>query len=201
MPGTDSRAPDRDDRGGSARLPAAGLRAVLLCLLVPLTLTAGCKLLSATFRIAHDVQTSPSQSLRGEVPPLVCDLGAEKDFQDNRDRIRSIDAAGLVFRATNNSDSTAACEIWMSPTRIDPPTAEAIRGSAQARRVLGGLELPPHEAVDLSFERSQVLEENVDFLDQTVRQGVFYLYGLMDQPSFDLTLERMTVVVVFTIEY
>jgi hypothetical protein len=87
--------------------------------------------------------------------------------------------------------------IYISKTQIRPLTAAAIQASAT--RVLQGLVLQP-AYTNIDYDASLALEVNQTVLHDFVKGGTFYLYGIADESDFDITIDKLTAVVVVTAE-
>ncbi len=170
--------------------------AIALCL-------PGCSLVSGTLRIERDFPEGLQQSQDEFVAELFVDLNKNSDFKDNKDKIKSVDEVGFVFRAQNNRDtvpdSTAHGMIYISKTPIRPLTAEAIQASPSATRVLEGLVLQSGYT-NIDYDASLALEVNQSVLHDAVKDGTFYLYGIADESDFNITIDKLTAVVVVTAE-
>jgi hypothetical protein len=164
-----------------------------------LLLIAGCSLVSVTLLINLDVQGT-HRSTSSNVAMIAVDLTQDQDFKDNKDKIASVDEVGFIFRAQNNIQQGATGQIYMSEVPVVPQTAATIIGSGLAKRVLSGLTLTPGGYVTITYEQSLALEENTDYLHRLVKSGHFYLYGVADTSTFDLTIDQLTVVAVITAE-
>jgi hypothetical protein len=173
--------------------------ACALCALAPLLLS-GCNLVSATLRIEHDFAGGAQQSTGSTVTELPFDLAQDKDYKDHRDKIVSVDEVAFLFRAQNNRPVDTQAEVWLSRSPIAPLTPDAVRHSADARRVLRGLVLPADSVVDVDYRTSLDLQENTEYLYRAVREGTFYLYAIADSSEFDLTIDQLTAIVVLTVE-
>ena len=185
-------------RAGIA-LCAFGLLAVsALALCLP-----GCSLVSGTLRIEHDFAEGPQQSSQGNVAELIVDLNVDKDFRDNKDKIKSVDEVGFVFRARNLLGNTAHGVFYISKTSLrpltGPLTAAVIQSSPLATKVLDGLMLQAGYT-NIDYDGSLALEVNQNVLHETVQGGTFYLYGIADDSDFDITIDKLTAVVVVTVE-
>jgi hypothetical protein len=174
---------------------ASGLLAVsALVLFLP-----GCPLISGTLRIERDFAQGLQQSTGQDVKELFVDLNENSDFKDNKDKIKSVDEVGFVFRAQNNLGNTAHGVIYISKTQIRPLTAAAIQSSPSAVRILQGLVLQPGYT-NLDYDGSLALEVHQNVLHELVKGGTFYLYGIADESNFSITIDKLTAIVVLTVE-
>ncbi len=179
--------------------PVRAPRATVSVLALPVAflLAIGCSLVSGTLRIEHDFEGGPQQSTGQNVKELAVDLNSDSDFKDNKDKITSVDEVGFVFRAQNNLGTVANGVIYISKTPVRPLTADAIRSAATP--VVQGIVLQSGYT-DISYDNSLALEVNQDVLHATVKDGTFYLYGIANQTDFDITIDKLTAVVVVTFE-
>jgi hypothetical protein len=182
----------------SARTPRGALGLAALAFFA-LFFVTGCPLVSATLRIEHNFEEGPQQSTGQNVKELAVDLNADSNYKDNKDKIKSVDEVGFVFRAQNNLGNTAHGVIYISRTPIRPLTFAGITGSPLATPVVKGLVLQPGYT-DITYDESLALEMNQKVLHDIVKDGTFYLYGIADQSEFDITIDKLTAVVVVTAE-
>jgi hypothetical protein len=157
----------------------------------------GCSLVSGTIRIEYDYTGNPQQSTQGSVAELAVDLNDNQDFKDNKDKIKSVDEVGFVFRARNLLGNTAHGVIYISKTQIRPLTAAAIQGSAT--RVVQGVMLQAGYT-NIDYDTSLGLEVHQTVLHDLVKGGTFYLYGIADESDFNITIDKLTAVAVVTAE-
>ena len=182
-------------------IPAGIPRATIgiLTFSLAVLLAVGCSLVSGTLRIEHDFEGGPQQSTGTNVKMLGVDLNSDSDFKDNKDKIKSVDEVGFVFRAQNNLGNVANGVIYISTVPITPLTYERITTSGLATPVVQGLILQPGYT-DISYDDSLALEVNQAVLHEIVKGGTFYLYGIANQSNFDITIDKLTAVVVVTFE-
>ena len=157
----------------------------------------GCSLVSGTIRIEYDYTGNPQQSTQGNVAELAVDLNTNQDFKDNKDKIKSVDEVGFVFRARNLLGNTAHGVIYISKGQIRPLTAAAIQASAT--RVVQGVMLQSGYT-NIDYNASLGLEVHQTVLHDFVKGGTFYLYGIADDSDFDITIDKLIAVAVVTAE-
>lgn len=181
-----------------ARIPRSVLGALVLTSLA--LLVYGCSLVSGTVRIEHDFRTGPQQSTGQGVKALGVDLTEDKDFNDNKDKIKSVDEVGFVFQAVNNLPVGANGQIWISRYPITPLTATAIRLGATL--VVDGLTLAagPGVGTDITYDESLAHQVNQTVLHELVKGGAFFIYGIATASDFDITIQKNTAVVTLTVE-
>lgn len=180
------------------------LRNLLIPALAGLALLAapGCDFVSVTLRIVQDVIApgEPSHHVQsGQTQgTLGVDLTGNQDFKDNQDKIKSVDAAGFVFRVRNNNPTPATAQIYFTTSAIAAPTEANVR--AQGKLILSGLALPGSAYTDIDFEDSLALQvaANRDAFHTAIKSGRIFLYGLAANPPFDLTIDQLTVVIILT---
>jgi hypothetical protein len=187
----------------SSRIKAGIVRRAfsLLAISALVVLLPGCPLISGTLRIEHDFEQGPQRSTGQDVKELSVDLNQDQDFRDNKDKIKSVDEVGFVFRAQNNRGTTAHGVIYISKTPIRPLTAAGIQSSPFATKILQGLVLQPGYT-NIDYNGSLALELNQKVMHETVRGGTFFLYGIADptETEFDITIDKLTAVIVVTAE-
>jgi hypothetical protein len=161
-----------------------------------LVLLAGCDLAGGQLRIVQDViPPNPAHQATHQAIGIVgVDLSANSDFKDNRDKIKSVDEVGFVFRAKNNLGTPATGQIYMSKTPLAFPSPATLQ--SQATLVLDGLALPASGTVNVTYEQSIALQVNRDQLHEQLETGTIYLYGCAQGAPFDITVDQLTVVLV-----
>jgi hypothetical protein len=164
-----------------------------------LFLLSGCDLVGGQLRIVQDViPPNPShQATDQSIGVIGVDLSTNKDFQDNKDKIKSVDEVGFVFRVQNNLSTPATGRIYMTATPLVLPSLGTLQ--QQATLVLDGLALPGNGTLDVPYDQSIALQKNRDLLHAQLKTGTIYLYGAAEGAPFNVTIDQLTVVLVLNV--
>ncbi len=162
------------------------LLSYVMPLLVPIFI-AGC-LASGTIIIVFDIDEFVSSSSGMEVVNV--NLTTNEDYEDNKDRIKSIDQVTVTGTLTNLESDTTQAEIWLADTGeyTDPDTVREY-----AVRVFTSPSIPGNSAIFISWSDGLSHIENLGALKDAAEEGQFWLYGLAEEDtpftvSFEITL-------------
>ncbi len=161
-----------------------------IALLVPIFI-AGC-LASGTIIIIYDIAEFISSSTGME--KVEVDLTTNEDYQDNKDRIKSIDQVTVTGTFTNLESDTTQAEIWLADTGeyTDPDTVREY-----AVRVFTSPSIPGNSAIFISWSDGLSHVENLGALKDAAEVGQFWLYGLANDTTFTVRFE-ITLVITMT---
>ena len=132
------------------------------------------------------------------------DLNEDSDFKDNKDKIKSVDEVGFVFRAQNNLGNAAHGVIYISATPILPVpchvTAADITSARRPRWSWTGSSLRPGYT-DIAYDESLALQVNQDVLhEHGARTGPSTSTGSPTSRTSTSRIDKLTAVVVMTVE-
>ena len=120
---------------------------------------------------------------------LDVDLTTESDYNDNKDKIKSIDAITVVGWVKNNDDDTNSVQIFMYD-ETDPDPAVRIFSSP---RIAG------HDSLLIDWADGLSHIENFDALKAQLQDdGIFHLYGTAESSPFNMDFAA-TLVITFTV--
>ncbi len=156
-----------------------------MALLVPIYI-AGC-IASGTVIIVFDIDEFVSSSTGMEVVEV--DLTTNKDYNDNKDKIKSIDQVTVVGTLTNLESTDNQAEIWLAYTgEYDTPAQ--VRDNAT--RIFVSPVIPGDAELFIDWSDGLSHIENLNALKDAAEDGHFWLYGLAaDSPftvQFNITL-------------
>ncbi len=154
-------------------------------LLVPIFI-AGC-VASGTIIIVFDLAEFVSSSTGMEVVEV--NLTTNSDYQDNKDKIKSIDQVTVAGTLTNLEPADNQAEIWLAYTDSYATPAEV---RLNATRIFVSPVIPGGEELLINWADGLNHIENLDALKDAADEGLFWLYGLAaDSPftvQFNITL-------------
>jgi len=136
-------------------------------LLISLML-AGC-LVSATFVIVETFSFSAQSGFY--FYPV--DITTDSDWQDHKDNIDFIDAAGAEFFITSNETQNVTFNVW-----IDDPAGVSNPGAvpSTATKIISGFTVPPGVS-KITYAQSLGLITGLSRLKQLAKTGIFDLYA------------------------
>ncbi len=159
-------------------------------LLVPIYI-AGC-IASGTIIITYDIDEfiSSSSGIWNEE----IDLTTNSDYNDNKDKIKSIDQVTVTGTLTNLEDSTAQAEIWLADTGNYATQAQV---RANATRIFTSPPIPGNSAIFISWSDGLSHIENLGALKDAADGSHFWLYGLAENSPFTVRF-KITLVITMT---
>lgn len=155
---------------------------IALAALVAAGLFAGCLLVSGQITIVQEFDDD-SGAAASQVYYLSVDLNENDDYADHKDKIKSLEAFGFVVKITNGGNIAARGEGYLSLSPITPlPTDRDDILAAKIPRIFYVSDpIDPGEFRNITFEMSQDYIENFDDIDEAIKDGEIYLYGVTDQ--------------------
>ena len=160
--------------------------AVMLSLLVVGCLGTG----TITFKYDFDEFYTSSGSMHVEE----VDLTTNEDYNDNKDRIKSVDQVSVVGWFINEEQVANSAEIFISNLEYDEP--DTVR--KYATRVFTSPVIPGNDSVFISWSDALAHIERLDYLKERVDKGYFWLYGLADNSPFTFRC-RITLLITITV--
>jgi hypothetical protein len=160
--------------------------AVMLSLLVVACLGTG----TITFIFDIDEFTSSSSGMeKREI-----DLTTNSDYNDNKDRIKSVDQVSVVGWFINEESAANSAEIFVSDVEYSDP--DSVRD--YATRVFTSPVIPGDDSVFVNWSDALAQIENLPYLKERVDDGYFWLYGLAESSPFRIRC-RITLLITITV--
>ena len=128
-----------------------------------------------------------SHSSPGDFEAIDVDLSTNKDYNDHKDKIKSIDAVAVVGQISNNTSSDVAAEIYISDEVYTDP--QAVRDNATI--VFISPTIPANDTIFVDWSDGLSHIENFDELKAQIEDGSFKLYVISSGPldlHYDLNL-------------
>ena len=161
-----------------------------IAFLVPIFI-AGC-VASGTIIIVFDLDEFVSSSTGMEVVEV--DLTTNSDYQDNKDKIKSIDQVTVTGWFINQETADNQAEIWLAYTGSYATPAEV---RSNATRVFVSPVIPGNDELFIDWADGLSHIENIDALKDAAEDGHFWLYGLAADSPFTVRFE-ITLVITMT---
>jgi hypothetical protein len=122
------------------------------------------------------------------------DLTTNSDYNDNKDRIKSIDQVSVVGWFINEEPVADSAEIFVSEVEYEDP--ETVRENAT--RVFSSPTIPGNDSIFVDWADALAHIENLPYLKDRVDNGQFWLYGLAANAPFTVRC-RITLIITFTV--
>lgn len=161
-----------------------------MALLVPIFI-AGC-VASGTIIIVFDLDEFVSSSTGMEVVEV--NLTTDSDYQDNKNKIKSIDQVTVAGTLTNLEPVANQAEIWLAYTGSYATPAEV---RLNATRVFVSPVIPGDGEVFIEWADGLSYVENVGELKDAAEVGLFWLYGLAAESPFTVQF-NITLIITMT---
>ena len=152
------------------------MKAVLPLLLV--AAGAGCLLVSGQITIVQNFGSDLATSDLN-VYELFVDLNDNSDYEEHKDKIKSLETIGFVVAITNLGNASARGEGYLSLSKIANVTPAGVRAAA-TRILYVDDPIAPGEKREITFEDSQGYIENFDKIEEAIKDGSIYFYGITD---------------------
>jgi hypothetical protein len=145
---------------------------------------------SGTVVIVHDLDGFYSSDV--EMGSAEVDLNSEGDYNDVRDRIKSVDAVTVAGWVGNQGDMPVEAEIWIS--NVEYTTKEEVR--VHAHRIFVTPTIPARDTIEVTWTDGLAMVENIaELKSQILGDGRFFVYGMVNG-DVDIWYELSLVVTV-----
>ncbi|MEW6050315.1 MAG: hypothetical protein AB1644_04540 [Candidatus Zixiibacteriota bacterium] len=166
-------------------------RSAIAGMLASALMVGGC-LLSATFVVQVLFRDSDMGDHTVRYHKLV-DITTEPDWQDNKDKIHTIELVGFQLWITNNIQGNSF-NLYVDDGD-DPEQMTRADVDANTTKIINALALPAGEQRYVRYSESLRLLQNEDILKALVKEGKFHFYATSKNPNIDFTLDSVRVIV------
>jgi hypothetical protein len=136
----------------------------------------GCILTSGTKVITFDLQSS-WEPVSGMQTQYVDFPNQSSDYNDNKDKIKSIDAVVLVGTLDNHSSSSVQSNIYISDNQYTTPAQVQTPGNATL--IFVSPTVPANDSLRLNWSDGLSHIQNFDVLQNQLKtDGQFYIYAI-----------------------
>lgn len=164
----------------------------ILLAMLPL-LVAGCLLATGTITFTHDIDEFTTSN--GSMDKREIDLTTDSDFNDNKDKIQSVDQVSVVGWFYNGEQVDNFAELYISEngTYTEPDSVREY-----ATRVYTSPVIPGNDSVFVDWADAIPLIENLSYLKDEVYDGHFWIYGLAQNSPFWFRC-KLTLIITLTV--
>lgn len=171
----------------------------ILKLTIPLVVVfiVGCGIGTGTFTFTYEIDDTIVSS-NATLDKINIDLTTESTYEDYKDKIKSVDQVAVVGLVVNNhSLVTVSGEVWLAynGSYTDP---EVVKDNGV--RIFISPEIDPGEQLSINWEDGLAYIENFSDLQDAIKTGNFWIYGLGDKDEFDVTMD-IDIIITFTAGY
>jgi len=166
-------------------------RPTLIAAVLLFVFLAGC-IGTGTIRLEYELDEFYSSS--GNIQVVEVDLTTNEDYNDNKDKIKSVDQVTVVGWLINMQQADNSAEIWLSDVGTFASEAEV---RANATRVFVSPVIPGNDSVFIDWSDGLNHVENLPALKDAAEVGHFWLYGLADSAPFNVGF-RIGLIIVLT---
>lgn len=173
------------------------LSGLVIALTLGLTV-AGCVFTSGQIRVDFDLPDGTISNLTG-IYGYTIDLSTEKEYKDNKDKIKTLSDLAVLGKFTNNSINPVDVEVWI--TKTPTPTLYTDAASLQADPSAVMVWGPFHLAAAGSAGDSQTIDWNKStqlftaagkqaLIDETRGDGQFTVYAIGASGTYNVDIKN-----------
>jgi hypothetical protein len=170
-------------------------------LVIALTLgltVAGCVFTSGQIRVDFDLPDATASNLTG-IYGYTIDLSTQKEYQDNKDKIKTLSDLAILGKITNNSINPVDVEFWITktPTAIPYTDDTSLKADPSAVMVWGPLHLAPAgqagDVVTIDWNKSTQLFTAAGkqaLIDEARGDGQFTAYAIGHTGTYNFDVKN-----------
>ncbi len=156
--------------------------------LLVLIFIAGC-VASGTLILVYDIDSFISSSTSIQVTEV--DLTDNSDYNDHKDKIKSIDQVAVVGTLENLEFADNQAEVWLSDVGTYSSPAEV---RANATIVFSSPVILAGDTLFIDWSDALSYIQNLQTLKDAADNGHFYLYGLAENSPFSVRFQISLVI-------
>ena len=161
-------------------------------------LASGCILTSGQIQIDFDLPDGSITSNGLVAMPVT--LSTEQEYQDNKDKLKTLSDLALLGKFTNNTANAFTVEVWMTPTVTNYTDESALKADTAALKVWDNFALAANQTKQIDWNESAHLftKAGKDALLNEAKNGDgdFTLYAIGSSGTYDFTITNGSFVLV-----
>ena len=164
-------------------------------------LCAGCILTSGQIQINFDLPNFTGNSTTG-IAGTTIDLNTEKEYKDNKDKLKDLTDLAVLGKFTNNSATPVNVEVWMTPAPTSYITAAGLTGDATKIKVWGPFSVAGNATKIIDWNASSQLftvAGKAALLSEAKGDGNFTLYAVGSAGTYDFSVADGALVLVIDV--
>jgi len=143
-------------------------------------LAAGCILTSGQIQVSFDLPNFTANSATG-IDGATIDLNSQKEYQDNKEKLKDLSDLAVLGKFTNNSSSAVNVEVWMTTTPSSHLTESALMNDPTRVKLWGPFQVGPSATKVIDWNASAQLFTTAGkaaLLSEAKGDGNFSLYAV-----------------------
>jgi len=164
-------------------------------------LCAGCILTSGQIQINFDLPNFSATSPTA-LNSTTIDLNTEKEYKDNKDKLKDLTDLAVLGKFTNNSATPVNVEVWMTPAPTNYLTAAGLAGDATKIKVWGPFSVAGNATKVIDWNASAQLftvAGKAALLNEAKGDGNFTLYAVGAAGAYDFSVANGELVLVIDV--
>jgi len=164
-------------------------------------LCAGCILTSGQIQINFDLPNFTGSTTTG-IAGTTIDLNTEKEYKDNKDKLKDLTDLAVLGKFTNNSATPVNVEVWMTPAPTSYITAAGLAGDATKIKVWGPFSVAGSATKTIDWNASAQLftvAGKAALLNEAKGDGNFTLYAVGSAGTYDFSVVDGALVLVIDV--
>jgi len=165
-------------------------------------MTPGCILTSGQILIDFDLPSFQANSATG-IDGTTIDLNTEKEYQDNKDKLKDLSDLAVLGKFTNNSSTAVNVTVWMTTTPSSHTTESALMSDPTRVQLWGPFSVAGNATTTIDWNRSASLFSTLGkaaLLQQAKTDGNFSLYVVGPAAtSYDFSVANGSLVLVIDV--
>ncbi len=143
----------------------------------------GCILTSGQIQVEFDLPNFSGNSVSG-IEHTTIDLNTQKEYHDNKDKLKDLSDLAVLGKFTNNSTSPVNVEVWMTTTPSTHQTESALMADPTRVKVWGPFQVAGSATKVIDWNASAQLftvAGKAALLSEAKGDGNFTLYAVGPQ--------------------
>jgi len=138
-------------------------------------------IVSGTITFIYDIDEFYSHS--GSIQTIEVNLADNSDYNDNKDKIKSINHVAVVGTIENLMGVSNSAEVYISDigTYTNPDTIRLY-----GKKIFTSPSVPGNDSVFINWSDGLQYIENLPDLKAAVESGYFWIYSLAENPDFNM---------------
>lgn len=154
-------------------------------------LLTGCGLISVTFLLDEDIDTT---SVPADLFYFGVDVTDEEDWEDHKDDIKQVNWVSFELYLSNPGGTAVMFDGYIDD--IDNAICGTVACAEGKTRILKDISIPASGSTHIRMGDSFAYEENIETLKTLAEAGAFHFYGVSDGGAFVLDSGRVVVAIV-----
>jgi hypothetical protein len=165
-------------------------------------MTSGCILTSGQIQIQFDLPNFTGSSITG-IDGTTIDLNTEKEYQDNKDKLKDLSDLAVLGKFINNSSTPVNVTVWMTTTPSSHVTEAALMADPTRVQLWGPFQVAGNATTVIDWNKSAQLftaAGKAALLAEAKGDGNFSIYAVGPAGgAYDFTVQNGALVLVIDV--